>query len=308
MIFLTFLTAIALSGIAAYYSVLGLTAIFVGTFWPVVLMGSTLEIAKLVTASWLYRNWKIAPFLLKTYLTISVLILMLITSMGIFGFLSKAHIDSTLNYGTNQIELKVLTEQETNIKDRLNYLLARAKDPSTASHGLDRQIQSTQRQLTEIVKKKLPLLKTDTKLSADVGPVKYVAELIYGNDENGIDKAVRLVIIVIMLVFDPLAVLLLIAGNISLKNNDNNDMDDMDDEVKEFFDKGKELAKKLDANEGFIPDVNINHESNNIPLSENNNVINQIAPGLYTEEKANTMYDYKDELTFKKVESKFNMP
>jgi hypothetical protein len=106
MIYLTFIAAFLLSGIAAYYSIIGLAAIFMGAFWPVVFMGSALEFAKLVTASWLYRNWKLAPKLLKTYLTISVVLLMLITSMGIFGFLAKAHIDSTLDFGSNSVELK----------------------------------------------------------------------------------------------------------------------------------------------------------------------------------------------------------
>lgn len=223
MIFLTFLAAFLLSGIAAYYSVVGLTSIFTGAFWSIVIMGSALEFSKLVTASWLYRNWKSAPFLLKSYLTVAVLLLMLITSMGIFGFLSKSHIDSTLNAGTNTVELKTLTEQENNVKGRLAYLLARAKDPSTASRKLDRQIQETQKDLTDINTKKLPLLKDNTKLTADIGPIKYVADMFYGADENGVDKAVRMVIMIIMLVFDPLAVLLLVAGNISLQRKDNGD-------------------------------------------------------------------------------------
>ena len=216
MMYITFLTAISLSGIAAYYSIIGLAAIFVGAFWPVVFMGSVLEVSKLVTASWLYRNWKVAPVLLKSYLTAAVVLLMLITSMGIFGFLSKAHIDSTLNSGANTVELKTINQQEKITKERLDYLLARAKDPSTASGKLDKQIQDTQKDLTEISKKKLPLMKEDIKLSADVGPIKYVAQLIYGDTEDGIDKAVRLVIMIIMVVFDPLAVLLLISANMSM--------------------------------------------------------------------------------------------
>lgn len=225
MIFLTFLAAFLLSGIAAYYSIVGLTSIFVGAYWSVVIMGSSLEFAKLVTASWLYRNWKIAQWTLKIYLTLSVLILMLITSMGIFGFLSKSHIDSTLDAGFNSVELKTLNQQETILKDKLDYLLKRAKDPSTASNKLDRQIQSTQKQLSDINDKKLPILKQSNKLTADIGPIKYVADMLYGADENGVDKAVRLVIMLIMLVFDPLAVLLLVAGNISLQRKNENGKD-----------------------------------------------------------------------------------
>jgi hypothetical protein len=221
MTFLTLLCALALSGIAAYYSIIGLAAIFTGAFWPIVFMGSVLEASKLVTTSWLYRNWKTCPFLLKTYLTTSVVILMLITSMGIFGFLSKAHIDSTLDAGANTVEVKTLNAQEKITKERLEYLLLRAKDPSTASNRLDKQIQDTQKELNEITKKKLPLLKESNKLIAEVGPIKYVGDMIYGvEDDNAIDKAVRLVIMLIMVVFDPLAVLLLIAANMNMKQKE----------------------------------------------------------------------------------------
>ena len=235
MIYLTFLCAIALSAIAGYYSIIGLAAIFVGAFWPVVLMGSVLEVSKLVTASWLYRNWKIAPFLLRTYLTCAVLIIMLITSMGIFGFLAKAHIDSTLNSNANNVELKTLTVQEKITRDRLDYLIARAKDPSTASDKLDRQIQTTQKELSDISKRKLPLLREDVKLTADVGPIKYVAELIYGDADNGIDKAVKLVIMIIMVVFDPLAVLLLISGNISLADDKQEEVNEPKVEIQSVY-------------------------------------------------------------------------
>ena len=218
MIILTLLSALLLSGIAAYYSIIGLAAIFTGAFWPIVFMGSVLEMSKLVTASWLYRNWKICPILLKSYLTFSVVILMIITSMGIFGFLSKAHIDSTMDAGVNSVEIKTILQQEKIVKERLDYLLSRAKDPSTASNRLDRQIQDTQRELSQLNKQKLPLLKENNKLEAEVGPIKYIGDMIYGtDDENGLDKAVRLVIMLIMVVFDPLAVLLLIAANMSIK-------------------------------------------------------------------------------------------
>ena len=218
MIYLTLLSALLLSGIAAYYSIIGLAAIFTGAFWPIVFMGSVLELSKLVTTSWLYRNWKECPILLKSYLTFAVVILMIITSMGIFGFLSKAHIDSTMDAGANSVEIKTILQQEKITKERLDYLLARAKDPSTASNRLDKQIQDTQKELTEINKRKLPLLKENNKLTAEVGPIKYVGDMIYGvDDENGLDKAVRLVIMLIMVVFDPLAVLLLIAANMSMR-------------------------------------------------------------------------------------------
>jgi len=89
---ITFLTALTISGVAIYYSVAGLVAIFAAAAVPIIIMGTSLEVGKLVTAVWLHKNWKKAPLFLKTYLSIAVLVLMLITSMGIFGFLSKAHV------------------------------------------------------------------------------------------------------------------------------------------------------------------------------------------------------------------------
>ena len=217
MVFATFLAAFLLSSIAAYYSVVGLTTIFVGAFWPIVIMGASLELAKLVTTSWLYHNWNKASVFLKAYLTGAVVVLMLITSMGIFGFLAKSHIDSTQESTSNTTELSTLVEQEKIAKDRLQYLLARAKDPSTASIRLDRQIQEAQAELTKLSKKKAPLLTKENKLIAEIGPLFYIANVFYDNPDGAMDKAVRLVIMAIMFVFDPLAILLVIAGNIMLK-------------------------------------------------------------------------------------------
>jgi hypothetical protein len=269
MIYFTFAAAFLLSAIAGYYSVIGLAAIFMGAFWPVIIMGGSLEFAKLVTASWLYRNWKTAPFLLRTYLVIAVMLLMLITSMGIFGFLAKAHIDSTLDAGANSVELKTLNQQQKIADERLNYLLARAKDPSTASNQLDRQIQNTQKELTEINKKRLPLLREENKLVADIGPIKYVADMFF-NGDGAVDKAVRLVIFIIMLVFDPLAVLLLIAANISMRKPEETKpvektWDDFfksapvpeEGEAEEFFEKAKIVAKKLDEDSIEVEKENI---------------------------------------------------
>ena len=211
---LPFLTAIGLSGIAAYYSVIGLAQIFPGSYWPVIIMGSILEAAKLVTVSWLYNNWHETTKLLRYYFLTAVVLLMLITSMGIFGFLSKAHIESNVVSGSNTVQIKTLDAQEKMARERLEYLLKRAGDPATASRKIDQQIQETQADITRIAKEKLPLLEEETKLTAEIGPIKYVAEMLYDRDDPGfIDKAVRTVIFIIIVVFDPLAVLLLIAAN-----------------------------------------------------------------------------------------------
>ena len=128
--FLTLLSALSISGVAIFYSVIGLATIFPGAFWPVVIMGSVLEIGKLVTASWLYRNWTQTRFLLKTYLTIAVVVLSLITSMGIFGFLSKAHLEQNLAEDTVTQRIDIINSkiesEETYIK-RQNAVIERAE-------------------------------------------------------------------------------------------------------------------------------------------------------------------------------------
>ena len=221
-VWLPFSTAIALSGIAAYYSVIGLAQIFPGSFWPIILMGSILEIAKLVTVSWLYNNWNNTIRVMRYYFLSAIVLLMVITSMGIFGYLSKAHLDSNVILGANTVQLKTLETQEKIAKDRLTYLLQRAGDPATASNKIDKQIQDTQTELKRISTEKLPLMAEENKLSAEIGPIKYIAELFYSKDDPGfIDKAVRAVIMIIIIVFDPLAVLLLIAANQTYKTIQN---------------------------------------------------------------------------------------
>ena len=213
-VLLPFLTAIGLSAIAAYYSVIGLAQIFPGSYWPIIVMGSVLEISKLVTVSWLYNNWSVTVQIMRYYLLTAIVLLMLITSMGIFGYLSKAHLDTNIVVGANSVQLKTLETQEKIAKERLTYLLQRAGDPATATRKIDVQIQEVQAELKKLSTEKLPLLSEENKLTAEIGPIKYIAELFYSKDDpNFIDKAVRSVILIIIIVFDPLAVLLLIASN-----------------------------------------------------------------------------------------------
>ena len=213
-VLLPFLSAIGLSAIAAYYSVIGLAQIFPGSYWPIIVMGSVLEVSKLVTVSWLYNNWSVTVQIMRYYLLTAIVLLMLITSMGIFGYLSKAHLDTNIVVGANSVQLKTLETQEKIAKERLSYLLQRAGDPATASRKIDVQIQEVQAELKKLSTEKLPLLSEENKLTAEIGPIKYIAELFYSKDDpNFIDKAVRSVILIIIIVFDPLAILLLIASN-----------------------------------------------------------------------------------------------
>ena len=239
---LTFISAISISIIAAAYSIIGLATLFAGAVVPIIAMGSALEIGKLVAASWLYQNWQNdVPKLLKTYLFTAIIVLIFITSMGIFGFLSKAHLDQVKPTSSNTIKIKTIDNQivrQQNTIDRSEKTLTQLDksievflDNDFASRGLkERQKQEEERkqlniaiknasdEIAKLSNEKANLQLAQDKIEAEVGPIKYVAELIYGDKaENHFDEAVRIVILILIFVFDPLAVLLLIAANISLK-------------------------------------------------------------------------------------------
>jgi hypothetical protein len=233
-VLLPFLTAIGLSTIAAYYSVIGLAQIFPGSFWPIIIMGSVLEISKLVTVSWLYNNWNDTVRLMRYYFLVAIFLLMAITSMGIFGYLSKAHIETNIVVGANSVQLRTIEAQEKIAKERLEYLLKKAgDDPARIARRTDNAIQETQAELKKLAEQKLPFLKEENKLTAEIGPIKYIAEALYSKDDpDFIDKAVRLVILIIIVVFDPLAVLLLIAANQTYKRlkEDENQIIELDED------------------------------------------------------------------------------
>ncbi len=239
MKFLVFITALAISLIAAYYSIVGLAAIFAASVIPVIVMGSALEVGKLVSVAYLHQKWDQVPFLLKGYFISAIALLMFITSMGIFGFLSKAHIEQTVTSGDNTVKIERI---ENNIK-RENRII---KDAETVLTQLDKAVavliefdrirgdtgaiatrekQKPERQelsnvirgaegkIDEYLDEKLILEKEQIAIEAEVGPIKYIAEFVYGNkaDKTMLEEAVRWVIIVLVIVFDPLAVALLVA-------------------------------------------------------------------------------------------------
>ncbi len=238
---LPFITAIGLSAVAAYYSVIGLAEIFPGSFWPIVIMGSILEAAKLVTVSWLYNNWNNTVTMMRYYFLIAIILLMGITSMGIFGYLSKAHIEHSSTIAPSVAKVQIYDEKikalqatiERNDKNLSQYdeavdqILGRSKDEKGAEKAS--QVRKTQqkdreriasenariqKEIERLTEEKLPLSLEVRKAESDLGPIKYVADVVYGTqDKDLIDKAVRLIIFVIIVVFDPLAVLLLIAAN-----------------------------------------------------------------------------------------------
>ena len=239
---LTFLSAISISVIAAGYSIVGLATLFAGAVVPIIAMGSALEVGKLVAASWLYHNWNSdVPRLLKSYLFGAIIILIFITSLGIFGFLSKAHLDQVKPTSSNNIKIEVIdkqiNQQEIIIQraEKQITLLDKALevyiDKEYVSRGLKERkkqeeeitllnntINDSSDKIAELVNQKAELSLAQDKIEAEVGPIKYVAELIYGeNAQDNFDKSVRFVILILIFVFDPLAVLLLIAANISLR-------------------------------------------------------------------------------------------
>jgi len=242
---LTLVVGLAISGVAAWYSIVGLMAIFAAAKIPIAIMGAVLEVGKLLTASWLYQFWDKTNTLLKSYFTIAVVVLMFITSMGIFGFLSKAHMDQTLTVGDNSLLIERLDKKIDREKIRI-------KDAETVVAQLDKTVQvlidydrirgpsgalavresqnEERAQLSTIIDdafdkidtmsvEKLELDKEQLALEAEVGPIKYIAAFIYGDDldKNLLERAVRWIIITIIFVFDPLAVLLIVAANMTLR-------------------------------------------------------------------------------------------
>ena len=243
-ILITFISAISISVIAAGYSIMGLATLFAGAVVPIIAMGSALEVGKLVAASWLYNNWRneLVPRTIKAYLTFAVIVLIFITSMGIFGFLSKAHLDQVQPTSSNNIKIELIdtqiNQQQLTI-DRANKTLTLLDKTLETYIGMEyvtrglkeREKQKPERdaltlaineasdKIAELSDQKGVLKLEQDKIEAEVGPIKYVAELIYGEEaKDHFDKAVRWVIIILIFVFDPLAVLLLIAANISLRS------------------------------------------------------------------------------------------
>ena len=242
--YLALWVALSVSTVSAYYSILGLTAIFSAAFYPIVIMGAALELGKLVTTSWLYRNWKTCPFLLKSYLTFAVVLLMFISSMGVFGFLSKAHIEQTLSINTGAADQIVILQNKIDNEKQssedldkqiaqIDAALSKMTERGQAQSSLvaaDKQrktreslVQRKQQHVKNIsvyTTERVALQSGIKKLEAEVGPLKYIAEMVYeGAGPEQLEKAVRMVIILLVFVFDPLAVVLLLAANHGLSQN-----------------------------------------------------------------------------------------
>jgi hypothetical protein len=239
---LIMLVAVTISAIAAWYSVAGLTAIFSAAVIPVIIMGGALEAGKLVATVWLHNNWRRAGWVFKAYLIPAIVFLMLLTSMGIFGFLSKAHSDQSLVTGdaTSKVAIydeKIATERENiaqakkaleQMNAQVDQMLGRTdtergtdkaviirKQQAKERTALQAEIAKSQKEIQKLQAERAPFAAEARKVEAEVGPIKYIAALIYGDnpDQNILERAVRWVIILIVIVFDPLALTLILAAN-----------------------------------------------------------------------------------------------
>jgi hypothetical protein len=241
MRWITLGTSLSIAGVAAWYSIAGLMAIFSGSVVAIAIMGGVLEIGKLVTASWLHSNWKAASWWMKTYLTTAVFVLMLITSLGIFGFLSKAHLEHSISTGgTNELRItnlerqignqqrtitdaeKVLSQLDQTVQvlldaDRIrgkSGALETRKGQSEERSALNENINAAYDRIEQYQEELTPLTQEKLAIEVEVGPLKYIAELIYGDEAgNHFDEAVRWVILLLIFVFDPLAVALLLVAS-----------------------------------------------------------------------------------------------
>ena len=241
---MTLLSGLSISAVAVWYSVAGLISIFAAAAIPIAIMGVVLEVSKLVATVWLKQNWTIAPKVIRAYLFIAVVILMMITSMGIFGYLSKAHLDQAVPTGDVAAKVAILDEKIKTERDNIDssrralaqmdaavdQTMARSDDLKGAdkaaalrrSQAKERQtlqgeIAKSQKTIAALNEERAPIASELRKVEAEVGPIKYIAALLYGDnpDANLLERAVRWMIIMIVVIFDPLAVVLLLASQYS---------------------------------------------------------------------------------------------
>jgi hypothetical protein len=235
-----------ISVIAAYYSVAGLTAIFSAAVVPVIIMGGALEAGKIVATVWLHNNWKRAGIAFKMYLIPAIVFLMLLTSMGIFGFLSKAHSDQSLVTGDAGSKVAIYDEKiqtargniDANRKalkqmdEAVDQVMGRSTDEKGADKAVSirrgqqkerarllAEIAAEQKTIGTLSEERAPYAADLRKVESEVGPIKYIAALIYGDEASKtmLEAAVRWVIILIVVVFDPLALTLILAANKQLE-------------------------------------------------------------------------------------------
>jgi hypothetical protein len=274
--YLTLISGLLISAVAIYYSVEGLVAIYPAMIVPIVIMGVAIELGKLSLTVWLKQNWERAPAFLKGYMLPAAAVLMLITSIGVFGFLSKAHSDQSLVSGDVESRLaiydeKIKTAKENIESDRkqlkqmdeaVDQVMARSQDEKGADKSnairksqlkdrvaLSKDIEANQKIIAQLNDEAAPIRAEARKVEADVGPIKYIAAFIYGSnpDANVLEKAVTWITVLIVIVLDPLAVVLLLASQYSFawekEEKERTWIDDQEDELNELAFVADEILK-----------------------------------------------------------------
>lgn len=290
--YLTLFTALIISLSAAVYSILGLTAIFAAAFWPIVVLGGSLEFGKIVTTLWLHKYWNRAELQYKVYLSFAVAILMLLTSMGVFGFLSKAHLDQAVPSGDVAAKVQIFDDKIKTQRDnidaarkaltQMDAAVDQTMSRSTTEQGADKaaglrrsqarertalqnDISKAQKEITVLQEQRAPIASEMRKVEAEVGPIKYIAALVYGDnpEANTLEKAVRWVIILIVIVFDPLALTLLLAATKTFEWERGIDI---------FAPKKKEDEPKYEPDDGPLTDEQLDQirtlAKNELPTGE----------------------------------------
>jgi len=272
--YLALFSGLFLSLVAEYYSILGLTAIFSAAVIPVVIMGIALGLGKISATLWLKQNWNIAPWSMRIYLFTAIVVLMIVTSMGIFGFLSKAHSDQSLVSGDALAKIsiydeKIKTEKENIEANRkalkqMDEAVDQVMGRSTSETGADKavsirrsqqkergrlqqEIAQSQQTIATLNEQRAPIAAEVRKVEAEVGPIKYIAAFVYGDtDQTILEKAVTWVIVILIVVFDPMAVILLLASQISFQNFRERE-DPNEKELQEFADAFNEVFAEGDS-------------------------------------------------------------
>lgn len=289
--YFTLAVALSLSVIAAWYSIIGLTAIFASAVIPIIVMGTMLEVAKVTVTVWLHEYWHRCRWVMKLYLVPAVIMLMLITSMGIFGFLSKAHSDQSIVSGDAAAKIAIYDEKIKTAKENIeanrkalkqmdesvDQVLGRSQDEKGADKAvglrrsqqkerarLQSEISAEQKTIAALNEERAPIAADVRKVEAEVGPIKYIASLIYGDnpDANLLERAVRWMIVILVVVFDPLAIMMVLAATESIKWRRE------DREFEKALETKREVAQALDRNQDLPVPTTVVETPDESPLPE----------------------------------------
>jgi hypothetical protein len=289
--YFTLAVALSLSVIAAWYSIIGLTAIFASAVIPIIVMGTMLEVAKVTVTVWLHEYWHRCRWVMKLYLVPAVIMLMLITSMGIFGFLSKAHSDQSIVSGDATAKIAIYDEKIKTAKENIeanrkalkqmdesvDQVLGRSQDEKGADKAvglrrsqqkerarLQSEISAEQKTIATLNEERAPIAADVRKVEAEVGPIKYIASLIYGDnpDANLLERAVRWMIVILVVVFDPLAIMMVLAATESIKWRRE------DREFEKALETKREVAQALDRNQDLPVPTTVVETPNESPPPE----------------------------------------